>query len=128
MQNYRATKRLFAQLDWCIAFRDTISHHQKTFKALEHAKKLRSEEARKDHYKGVMRSLVNEYLALERNLFVRNWLLSKLYIFAPWDEVRMSERVERFALLLVRNAIISPVWRLGLWYCMLVIQSQEWDI
>jgi hypothetical protein len=83
---YRATKRLFAEIDVNTAFKDSIIAHQKAVGAVQHLKGL-GREARSDYYQKVARGVLQEFLALEGKLSTTRWQCGKLNVFAPWGEV-----------------------------------------
>jgi hypothetical protein len=89
---FRATKRIFAEIDLDTAFKDTLIPHQKFFDAVLHLMGL-DLEAKDDCYRKVVRDLLQECLDLEVKLSTRLWQCGKLHVFAPWGEVGVFFRV-----------------------------------
>lgn len=123
-QKYRATKRLFAEIDFRTAFRDAFAQDQKALDGIHRLVGL-DPDARADYFKRVLVGLVEQCLVIERKLCSRCWQLSKLCILAPWGEVRMFERVVRFAVLLVLNEVLSPVWHVSLRAMLSIMRLRE---
>jgi hypothetical protein len=109
-QKYRATKRLFAKIDFVTAFKNTLIPHQKFFDAIRHLKGL-DLEAKDAYYRKVVRPLLQGCLDLEVKLSSRLWQCGKLYVFAPWGEVGVLHRVVLSVGLLLLNGIFLPANR-----------------
>lgn len=112
-QKYRATKRIIASIDFHTALRDATMCQQKAYDVQERAEES-GPEAKDEFDKGIRRSVFEECLPHQRNLSTRFWQVSKLYIFAPWGEVGMSERFTRLATLCVHGGIAMPLLYLTL--------------
>jgi hypothetical protein len=123
-QKYRATKRIFAEIDLHAALKDTLIPYQKFFDAVLRLTGL-DLKAKDDYYKKVVRGLLQECLDLETKFSTRLWQCGKLHIFAPGGEAAVLYRVVLSVGLLLLNAILLPANRLCLRAMRAVMRSKE---
>jgi hypothetical protein len=112
-QKYRASKRILATHDFYAAMRDAYHCQLKAYDAQDRAAES-GPEAKDEFNRGVRRSMFQGCLPLVRNVSTRYWQVSKLYIFAPWVEAKMIERVKQIPGLCLFNGILLPVLLLSL--------------
>jgi hypothetical protein len=125
-QKYRATKRIFAEIDLHAALKDTLIPYQKFFDAVLRLTGL-DLKAKDDYYKKVVRGLLQECLDLETKFSTRLWQCGKLHIFAPGGEVGVLYRVVLSVGLLLLSGILLPANRFCLRAMLAVMRSKKED-
>jgi hypothetical protein len=123
-QKYRATQRLFAEIDLHTTFKDTLTPHQKFFDAVLRLTGL-DLKAKDDYYRKAVRGPLQECLDPETKLSTRLWQCGRLHIFAPWGEVGVLYRVVLSIGLLLLNGILLPANLFCLRAMLAVMRSKE---
>lgn len=110
----RAMKQFSAVLELSVAGVRSDQGHEKLSAAWKRAAELDAT-TKPGYLKGTVVGLVQEQLAMEREKSRLGWQTYKLYLFAPWEEATLSERVVNLSLLVSANGFRLPLVRLILW-------------
>jgi hypothetical protein len=109
-QKFRLSQRLYALIDYRVALNDVSRIHEKTRAAVKHVGGL-DVEAQAAYHKGPMKNLLQELLATQIKKSTLLWQAYRLIVFAPWGDVKFSERATRLIELLVFNGLLAPFRR-----------------
>jgi hypothetical protein len=122
-QKYRISKRLYALIDYRVAFGEASRNHEAARDAAKHAEGL--EASARSEYVSHLKNLLQEQLALETKRSTLLWRAYMLVVFAPWGDVGLVERIARLYSLLVINGLIAPFKRLRLRLALIVARTME---
>jgi hypothetical protein len=123
-QKYRISKRIYALIDYRAALNDFSRIHEKTRAAVKHVGKL-DVEAQGVYHKGPMKTFLQELLASQIKKSTSLWQAYRLIVFAPWGDVKFSERVARLIELLLINGLLAPFRRFRIRIALLYVRILE---
>jgi hypothetical protein len=113
-QKYRISERCSAETDLNIAFYASEQNAKKISVASERVRALDAV-SKGGYYRGTIAGLLQEYLALNREFSSQFWRTSKLFLFAPWGDVALLQRVVAVSGMITMNGLVLPLMRSTAW-------------